>query len=193
MPGDKPTGKPASQQLFSEALTHDRTTPVTAAPLVSDPPETTQTPKTDVSIERILQEVESRSIRTDNDSFQDKVTNMDRHLSLMEDKLNSSPNRDQKLKYVRDKLTGLEDWGLRDNVRFFGFPEWVEGTEVKAFLINNIPAITGLAFSPPLELQRARRLRPMWKDQEGRPLPIIACFLCHDQVQQLLTGNILNN
>ncbi|KAJ1178589.1 hypothetical protein NDU88_003834 [Pleurodeles waltl] len=44
------------------------------------------------------------------------------------------------------------------------------------------------AFSPPLALQRAHRLDPMCKDQEDRPRPMIACFLFHDRVRQLLTA-----
>ncbi|KAJ1119549.1 hypothetical protein NDU88_007734 [Pleurodeles waltl] len=127
---------------------------VTSASQVSDLPETTQTPKTNVSIEHILQEItvvgrtlkgmdtrisdltaESRSIRADIASFQDKVTVMDHRLSLLEDKLNSLPNRDQELQYLWDKIMNLEDRSCRDNIRFFGFPEWAEGTDVKTFLL----------------------------------------------------------
>ncbi|KAJ1175703.1 hypothetical protein NDU88_000990 [Pleurodeles waltl] len=93
-----------------------------------------------ISMERILQEItavgrglegmdtkildleESRSIRNDIGSFQDKVTNIDHRLSLVEDKLNSSPNRDHELQYIRDIITDLKDLGRRDNVRFFGHP-----------------------------------------------------------------------
>ncbi|KAJ1202854.1 hypothetical protein NDU88_006649 [Pleurodeles waltl] len=39
--------------------------------------------------------------------------------------------------------------------------------DVKVFLINTIPTITGLTFSPQLELQRAHQMRPMRRDQEA--------------------------
>ncbi|KAJ1184459.1 hypothetical protein NDU88_001265 [Pleurodeles waltl] len=70
---------------------------------------------------------ESRSIHNDIASFQERVTNIDHRLSLVEDKLNSSPNSDHELQYLRDKITDLEDLGHRDNVRFFGILEWAEG------------------------------------------------------------------
>ncbi|KAJ1092452.1 hypothetical protein NDU88_005562 [Pleurodeles waltl] len=82
----------------------------------------------------------------------------------------------------------LEDRGHIDNVRFFGTPEWGEGMNVKAFLLNTIPTTTGLTFSPPLELRRAHRLGSMRGDQEARPHHMISCFLHHDQVRQILSA-----
>ncbi|KAJ1179525.1 hypothetical protein NDU88_004759 [Pleurodeles waltl] len=142
MPGDKSAGKPAHQLLFSEALIHHRTTLTTPVPSVSDLPDATQAPKMDVSMECILQEItavgrrlegmdtkilaltaKSRSIHADIAGFQDKVTGMKHHLSLMEDKLSSPFNRDQELQYLWDKLIDLEDQSRRYNIRFFGFPE----------------------------------------------------------------------
>ncbi|KAJ1091453.1 hypothetical protein NDU88_004578 [Pleurodeles waltl] len=90
--------------------------------------------------------VESRSIHTD--IFQYKVAGMEHHLSLMEDKLNSRLNRDRELQYLQNKLTDLEDQNRRENIHFLGFPERVEGTNFKAFLINTFPTITGLTISP---------------------------------------------
>ncbi|KAJ1138689.1 hypothetical protein NDU88_005070 [Pleurodeles waltl] len=136
-------------------------------PPMNDPPETVQPPKSNIPMECILQEItafgrrlegmdtkisdlaaESRSICNDIASFQDRVTSTDHRLSLVEDKLFFSPNSDHKLQYLRDKITNLEDWGRRDNVPFFGIAERVEGMDFKAFLINNIPTITGLTFFP---------------------------------------------
>ncbi|KAJ1104947.1 hypothetical protein NDU88_002355 [Pleurodeles waltl] len=137
MPGDKPSGNPACQLLFLEALAQLRPVPVMMMPLMTDPPETMKTPNSDISMECILQEItpfgrrlegmdtkipdlaaEFRSIHNDIASFQDRVTNNNYHLSLVEDKLNFSPNRDHKLQYLRDKITDLEDRGqfplLRD-------------------------------------------------------------------------------
>ncbi|KAJ1189476.1 hypothetical protein NDU88_006221 [Pleurodeles waltl] len=123
MPSDQSAGKPARQLLFLESLTHHRTTLTTSAPPVSDLPDVTQAPKTDVSMELILQEimavgrrlegmdtkisdlaVELRSIRTDITGFQTKVTRMKHCLSLMEDELNLMPNNDQELQYLQDNL-----------------------------------------------------------------------------------------
>ncbi|KAJ1129461.1 hypothetical protein NDU88_007830 [Pleurodeles waltl] len=109
-----------------------------------------QTPKSDISMERILQEItvvgrrlegmdtkisdlaaECRSIRNDIASFQDRVMNIDHRLSVVEDKLNPSPNRDHELLYLRNKITDLEDWGRRDNVCFFGIPERSQITSLR--------------------------------------------------------------
>ncbi|KAJ1149759.1 hypothetical protein NDU88_002564 [Pleurodeles waltl] len=180
---------------------------MTAETPVSDLPGASQAPKMDASMERILQEIravsrrwegmdtkisdlaaESNSIRTDIAGFEDKVTGMECPLSLMEDKLNSPSNRDQELQYLQDKLTDLEDRRRRDNICFFGCPERAEGTNVKAFLIHILFTISVLAFSLPLELQRVHHLGYMRTDQDDRLRRIIACFLHHHQVQQLLVA-----
>ncbi|KAJ1138678.1 hypothetical protein NDU88_005059 [Pleurodeles waltl] len=70
---------------------------------------------------------ESRAIHTDIAGFQDKVTDMVHCLALMEDKL-MTPNRDQELQYLWDKLTDLENQSRRDSVHFFGFLKRAEGT-----------------------------------------------------------------
>ncbi|KAJ1202850.1 hypothetical protein NDU88_006645 [Pleurodeles waltl] len=104
---------------------------------------------------------ESRSIHTDIAGFQDRVTELDRRLSMVEDKLNQPSDKDQELQYLRDKLTDFEDGSRRDNVHFFGIPEWAEGTDARIFLKDTLPILTGLTFSPPLELQRAHRMAPL--------------------------------
>ncbi|KAJ1197653.1 hypothetical protein NDU88_001509 [Pleurodeles waltl] len=128
---------------------------------------------------------ESRSIRTDIAGFQNKVTGMKHRLSLKEEKLNLTPNRDQELQYLGDKLTDLRARSRRDNLHFFGFLECVEGTDVKAFLIATLPILTCLTFSPLLEIEQLFQMALCLKD---RPRPIIACFLRHEQVRQLLTA-----
>ncbi|KAJ1210284.1 hypothetical protein NDU88_005650 [Pleurodeles waltl] len=168
-PGNFATRQPCleTSRLANQPANYSscRPSPVTAAPHASNPPETTQAPKTDVFMDRILQEItvvgrrlegmdtkisvlaaQSRSIRSDIASFQDKVTNMDRRLFLMEDKLNSLPNRDQEWQCFRDKFTDLEDQSGRDNIHSFGIPEQAEGTDVKTFLITNIPLSQALHF-----------------------------------------------
>ncbi|KAJ1119687.1 hypothetical protein NDU88_007872 [Pleurodeles waltl] len=108
MPRDKPPGKPAYQLLFSEVLAQQWPVPVMTVPPMTDPPETVQSPKSDISMERIQQEIilvgrrlksmdtkisdlvaESRSIHNDIASFQDRVTNINHVLPQW--KTNSTP------------------------------------------------------------------------------------------------------
>ncbi|KAJ1197676.1 hypothetical protein NDU88_001532 [Pleurodeles waltl] len=143
MPGYKPTGKPACQLLFLEALAQHWPVPVTTVPPMTDPPETMQSPKSDFSMECILQEItavgrrledmgtkisdlaaESMSIHNDIASFQNRVTIIDHRLSLVEDKLNSSCNSDHVPQGQNHGPRGDRD--PRDNVCFFGIPERAE-------------------------------------------------------------------
>ncbi|KAJ1191118.1 hypothetical protein NDU88_000434 [Pleurodeles waltl] len=105
---------------------------------------------------------DSKLIRMDIDSFQDKVTDLDHCLLTVEN---------------------LEDRSRRDNVRFFGLPEKEEGEDLRAFLKDFLPTLTGLTFSTTLEFQRAHRIGPLHKNNVGRPCPIVACFLRHNQVR----------
>ncbi|KAJ1121931.1 hypothetical protein NDU88_000439 [Pleurodeles waltl] len=96
---------------------------------------------------------ESWSILNDIAGFQDKLTGMEPHRSLIEAKLNSMPNGDQELQYLLEK-----DRSCRDNIHFFEFPERAKCTDVKAFLVDTLPTLTSLTFFPPLELQCAHRM-----------------------------------
>ncbi|KAJ1151615.1 hypothetical protein NDU88_004395 [Pleurodeles waltl] len=68
-------------------------------------------------------------------------------------------------------VLGLEqrDRGRRDNVRFLGFPENIEGEDIQAFLRETLPKLTGITFDPPLEFQRVHRLGPRRPDTATRP------------------------
>ncbi|KAJ1079976.1 hypothetical protein NDU88_000198 [Pleurodeles waltl] len=68
----------------------------------------------------------------------------------------------------------------------FGLPEKEEGADLRAFLKVFIHTLTGLTFSPILEFQRAQRIGPLHRNTNRSPRPIIARFLRHKQVPQLL-------
>ncbi|KAJ1191341.1 hypothetical protein NDU88_000657 [Pleurodeles waltl] len=89
---------------------------------------------------------------------------------------------------VTTKVTDLEDRSRRDNVRFLGIREHKEGSDVKAFLKNFLPELTGIDFSTPLEFQRAHRIGPLYQAISGRSRPIIPCFLCHEQAHQVISA-----
>ncbi|KAJ1208044.1 hypothetical protein NDU88_003434 [Pleurodeles waltl] len=113
--------------------------------------------------------------------FQVTVTDLDQCLTTVEDHIATLPAQDMEMQFFLAKITDLEDRSQRDNVCFFGIPEHTDGSDVKGFLKNFLPEITGLAFSPPLEFQRAHRISPLHKANSGRPHPIIACFIRHEQ------------
>ncbi|KAJ1081607.1 hypothetical protein NDU88_001786 [Pleurodeles waltl] len=174
---------------------------------VTEVPDTLAGAQPDSMMESILQEIaavgrrlegrdtriseltsESCSHRTDIAGFQDRVMGLDQRLTLVEDKLNHLSITVKELQFLKDKLTDLEDRSYRDNVHFFGILEPVEGTDVRAFLQDIIPSIMGLSFSPPLEFQRVYRIGTLRKDALGKPRLLIACFLWHEQVRQLLNA-----
>ncbi|KAJ1144753.1 hypothetical protein NDU88_011050 [Pleurodeles waltl] len=131
--------------------------------------------------------VASTSIQADIAHFQVTVTDLDQCLMTAKDDIAAKPVQDTKVKSLGAKITDLEDQSPRDNICFFGIPKHKEVSDIKAFLNNFLPELTGLDFSPPLEFQRAHRIGPLHKATSGRPRPIIACFLRHEQAPQIIS------
>ncbi|KAJ1148610.1 hypothetical protein NDU88_001438 [Pleurodeles waltl] len=168
MPTDKLNGKVAFQLLFSKALAHQKSRPLlrpTSEPEMLSPAAAAQL---DPTMESILQEIpavgkllesmENKilelaadfcSIRADITGFHNKLTGLNHRITLVEDKLNAPSSINQELQSFRDKLMDLEDRSRKDNVHVCGFPERAECKVVRAFLIDVLPALTGLKFSPP--------------------------------------------
>ncbi|KAJ1206205.1 hypothetical protein NDU88_001614 [Pleurodeles waltl] len=183
MPGgrssQKNTGKPARQLLFSEALIQTKgplPTPVTQPPATHhDMKDSAQ----ESTMDHILQEIwavgrrlegmdsaiasltaETKSIRMDIASFQTRILGLEQRVLTVEVRASSFQDRDQELLFLRSKLTDLEDRSRRDNVRFLGFPENIEGEDLHGFLRDALPRMTGTTFDPPLEFQQVHRLGP---------------------------------
>ncbi|KAJ1088828.1 hypothetical protein NDU88_001983 [Pleurodeles waltl] len=111
----------------------------------------------------------SASIRTDIACFSEQVADLAQHLSTVEDHIGMLPEHDAEPQSLRGKITDLEDWSRRDNVRFFGILEQKEGTDIKLFFQSLLPEITGLTILPPLEFQRVHRIGPPRSISSGRP------------------------
>ncbi|KAJ1179900.1 hypothetical protein NDU88_005131 [Pleurodeles waltl] len=193
------------QLLFSEVLLHSKVPP--SAPVVQQAAQhhiMTDSAQ-ESTMDRILQEisavgrriermdnamasltVETKSSRLDIAVFQSRVTGLEQWVTTVEAHAVSSQDRDQELLYLRSKMTDLEERSRRDNVRFLGFPENIEGVDIHSFLREMLPKLTGITFDPPLEFQRAHRLGPKRSDAATRPQPIEACLLCHTQARQLI-------
>ncbi|KAJ1156837.1 hypothetical protein NDU88_009554 [Pleurodeles waltl] len=124
---------------------------------------------------------ETKSIRMKIASFQTCVMGLEERVSKVEAHASSFQERDQELLFLRSKLTDLEDRSRRDNVRFIGFPENIEGEDLHGF-----PRLTGTIFEPPLEFQRAHGMGPGRTGTDACPRPIIACLLPHTQARQLI-------
>ncbi|KAJ1083204.1 hypothetical protein NDU88_003364 [Pleurodeles waltl] len=118
--------------------------------------------------------------------FQSRVTALEQRMTTVETQAALAPDRDQELLYLCRKVIDLEDRGHRDNVRFLGSLETIEGADVQSFLKTTLPQLTGLTFDPLLEFQSAHRLCPKRQDGDNHARPIIACFLQHTQARQLL-------
>ncbi|KAJ1157109.1 hypothetical protein NDU88_009824 [Pleurodeles waltl] len=73
---------------------------------------------------------ETKSIRLDIAGFQTRVSGLEQWVATVKDHLNTIPDHDQELLYVCGKCIDLADRSRRDNVRFFGFPEQIEGTDI---------------------------------------------------------------
>ncbi|KAJ1215616.1 hypothetical protein NDU88_003224 [Pleurodeles waltl] len=83
--------------------------------------------------------------------FQSQVAGLEQRVMTMEGHITTFQDRDQELLYVRSKLLDLEDRSRRNKVRFFRFPENIEGADAQSFLREVIPRLTDLAFNPPFE------------------------------------------
>ncbi|KAJ1108921.1 hypothetical protein NDU88_006291 [Pleurodeles waltl] len=178
MPGGrsshKNSGKPARQLLFSEALLQAKGAP----PMLAAQPSATHLDMVDSAqestMDRILQEisavghrlegmesamvsltVETKSIRMEIASFHTCVVGLEQRVSRVEAHASFFQDRDQEPLFLSSKLTDLEDRSRRDNVRFIGFPENIEGEDLHRFLRDTLPRLTGITFEPPLEFQRA--------------------------------------
>ncbi|KAJ1176519.1 hypothetical protein NDU88_001797 [Pleurodeles waltl] len=207
MPRGKTAGKaprkPARQLLFSEALRQQK------HPVPKDSPPPSHDTMSDntqgASMDRILQEIsavgcklegmdtamsaltaETRSMRLEIAGFQSQISGLDHRVAAVESQVVLQTDREQELLYLRSKLTDLEDRCRRNNIRFLGFPEGIEGTDILSYLRDTLPKLADITFDPPLEFQRAHRLGLKRQNGQDRPRPIIACFLRHGQVRQLL-------
>ncbi|KAJ1143064.1 hypothetical protein NDU88_009376 [Pleurodeles waltl] len=126
---------------------------------------------------------ETKSICMEIASFQTCVLGLEQRVSTVEAQSASFQDRDQEHLFLRSKLTDLEDRSRRDNLRFLGFPENIEGEDLHGFLRDTLPKLTGITFDPPLEFQRAHRLGPRRPGTDARPRAIIACLLRHAQAR----------
>ncbi|KAJ1130962.1 hypothetical protein NDU88_009306 [Pleurodeles waltl] len=161
---------------------------------------TTACPEEEATMERILQEVsavgrrlegmdsaisslaaETKSICLDIVGFQSCVSGLEQRVATVEDHLNPTLDRDQKLLYLRSTLIYLED---RSHVSFFGFLEQTVGKDTQAFLRNALHTLMSLTFDPLLEFQRVHRLGPKRQDGASRSHPIIVGLLRHGQACQ---------
>ncbi|KAJ1115130.1 hypothetical protein NDU88_003356 [Pleurodeles waltl] len=173
----KPLGKPSRQLLFSEALRHQRVPPAEEHPL--PPPSSMVDATQNATMDRILQEilavgrklegmdsamallmVEMKSMRLDIADFQTQVTGLDQRTTSVETHIASWVDRDQDLFYLCSKWTDLVDRGPRNNVRFLGFPENIEGADIHSYQPETLPKITGIIFDPALDFQRVHGLDP---------------------------------
>ncbi|KAJ1092979.1 hypothetical protein NDU88_006089 [Pleurodeles waltl] len=209
MPGGrasgKQSGKPSRQLLFSEALQNSRAPSPASELQALTPPGTMTEPVQGATTDRILQEIsavgrrlegmdnamasltaETKSMRLDIAGFQSRELGLEQRVSTVETHITSFTDRDQELLHLRSKLIDLEDRSRRDNVRFLGFPETIEGADIHSYLRETLPKLTGLTFDPPLEFQRVHRLGPKRQEDANRPHPIIACLLRHVQTRQLI-------
>ncbi|KAJ1148908.1 hypothetical protein NDU88_001732 [Pleurodeles waltl] len=92
---------------------------------------------------------EKKSMRFDVAGFQTQVTGLEQRVATVETRIASWGYRDQELLYLRSKLIDLEDRSRRDNIRFLGFLENVEGTDIHSYLRETLPKLTGIIFVPP--------------------------------------------
>ncbi|KAJ1139410.1 hypothetical protein NDU88_005783 [Pleurodeles waltl] len=184
----KNTGKLARQLLFSEALLQTKGTPPQTATQPSTTHQEMANPAQEPTMDHILQEIsavgrrlegmnnvmvsmvaETKSIRMELSSFQTCVLGLEQRVSKVEAHASYFQDRDQELLFLCSKLMDLEDRSRRDNVRFIGFPENIEGEDLHRFLRDTLPRLTDNAFDPPLEFQRAHLLGPQRTNKDARP------------------------
>ncbi|KAJ1207816.1 hypothetical protein NDU88_003206 [Pleurodeles waltl] len=176
MPRGKTAGKalckPARQLLFSEALRQQKH----PAPAASPPPshDTMSDNTQGASMDRILQEIsavgrklegmdtamsaltaETRSMHLEIVGFQSQISGLDHRVAAVESQVVSQTDRDQELLNLRSKLTDLEDRSRRNNIRFLGFPEGIEGTDILSYLRDTLPKLADITFDPPSGISKS--------------------------------------
>ncbi|KAJ1189512.1 hypothetical protein NDU88_006257 [Pleurodeles waltl] len=193
------------QLLFSEAIAQPKTMAVQTAPPcpASSPADPQAMEAADCILQKIatvgchLEAMDSKIsdltvvstfIRADIADFRETVNDLDRCLMTVEDQVVTLPDQEAELRSLQAKVIDLDDKSRRDNFRLFGIPEHKEGSDIKMFLKNLLPKLTGLGFSPPLEFQRVHRIGPLHKATSDKPRPIIACFLHHEHACQIISA-----
>ncbi|KAJ1113533.1 hypothetical protein NDU88_001775 [Pleurodeles waltl] len=161
----KASGKPARQLLFSEALRQQKhSSTADSSPL---PHAIMSEDAQGVSMDRILQEIsavgrklegmdnamtaltaETRSMRLEIVGFQSQISGLDHRVAAVESQVALQTDRDQELLHLRSKLTDLEDRSRRNNIRFLGFPEGIEGTDILSYLRDMLPKLADTTFDP---------------------------------------------
>ncbi|KAJ1122008.1 hypothetical protein NDU88_000514 [Pleurodeles waltl] len=98
-----------------------------------------------------------------------EMTSIHIDITGFQSRIASSQDWYQELLYPSSKMIDLEDRSRRDNVRFLGFSETIEGVDIHSFLPETLPKLTGITFDPPLKFQRAHRLGPKRRDAATQP------------------------
>ncbi|KAJ1116609.1 hypothetical protein NDU88_004815 [Pleurodeles waltl] len=198
MPTGKPSGKPARQLLFSEDISQQHT---------MTSPETSTGQRQDTLMEPILQEItkvgrwlegmdtkipdlaaESRSIRIAIAGFEGRVTGIEHLLVTVEGRLratrtetrNGCTSRTSLQIWRTEAVETMYAYSHSQNVQRAQTPGPFSGTLFLPSLASSSP--------PLLEFQWPHRMGTSRKDTLRRAHPMIACFLWHKQVRQLLTA-----
>ncbi|KAJ1123208.1 hypothetical protein NDU88_001681 [Pleurodeles waltl] len=77
---------------------------------------------------------ERRSMRLEIAGFQSQISRLDHRVAAVESQVVLQTDRDQELLHLRSKLNDLEDRSRKNNIRFLGFPEGIEGTDILSYL-----------------------------------------------------------
>lgn len=108
-----------------------------------------------------------------------RIDEMERRIEYLEsvDKdLQANPLANKKdVEAIWEKLEDMENRSRRNNVRFIGFPEGAEGTEVAKFVEDLIPEL--LSIEETVEIERAHRVPSQRPPIGEKPRPILAKFL----------------
>lgn len=112
-----------------------------------------------------------------------RITEVEDRLCFLEDareKQEANPTASSaEVEILRQKIDDMENRERRNNLRFLGFAESCEGSDMVAFLKATLPTLLNIDFPNGLEIERAHRLGPLslgQGNQPSRPRPIIARF-----------------
>ncbi|KAJ8378803.1 hypothetical protein AAFF_G00236200 [Aldrovandia affinis] len=120
-----------------------------------------------------------------------RVTEVEERVSELEDTLmqhkGNPPPTKADMEDILERLAMAEDRSRRNNLRFVGFAEGVEGRDIIVFLNKFFAS----AFDTDVpvggfEIERAHRIRARRPAPSDRPRTIIAAFLRHQDRQRIL-------
>lgn len=128
-----------------------------------------------------IQQIEEKWIAMEAKGF-----DLEQRVSDIQDATTKIPLLEQEIQKLKIHMEDLENRNRRNNLRLYGLPENIEGSDMVPFLQKLLPELLDLhSSSSPLNIQRAHRLGRLLPSS-NKPRGIIMLFLEFTELMQVL-------